>query len=121
MGAAEGAALGSAWEGAAVPPVEPGAEHHVAVSFAAPGEPGRYVSYWRLRGPGGRRFGHRLWVDVCVPRVPPGVADGIGAAMANVATLVGQKAKKALGKKLATAVRPAQLSVRRKAQHGCYS
>lgn len=79
-----------------MPPVEPGAEHHVAVSFAAPGEPGRYVSYWRLRGPGGRRFGHRLWVDVCVPRVPPGVADGIGAAMANVATLVGQKAKKAL-------------------------
>lgn len=53
--------------------VEPGAEVDVAVDMAAPDRLGRYVGYWRLAGPAGRRFGQRVWVNVTVadPAAPP--------------------------------------------------
>jgi len=47
--------------------VAPGVEMDIAVDMVAPSAPGRYVSYWRLCGPDGVSFGHRLWVEVVVP------------------------------------------------------
>jgi len=48
-------------------PVMPGEEVDVAVSMTAPAELGRYLGYWRLVGPmGRRRFGHRVWCHVQV-------------------------------------------------------
>jgi hypothetical protein len=47
--------------------VAPGAEMDISVDMVAPTTPGRYVSYWRLCGPDGASFGHRLWVEVIVP------------------------------------------------------
>lgn len=46
--------------------VAPGAEMDISVDMVAPSAPGRYVSYWRLCGPDGASFGHRLWVEVVV-------------------------------------------------------
>merc|ERR1719450_375807 len=55
-------------------PVLPGEEVDVAVSMSAPAEVGRYLGYWRLVGPMGRRkFGQRVWVHVQV--VDPADAD----------------------------------------------
>lgn len=36
----------------------------LVVNIKAPSEPGRYVGYWRLMGPNGKRFGHRFWIDI---------------------------------------------------------
>jgi len=47
-------------------PVEPGNTVDVSVPLVAPAEPGRYVGYWRLRAPDGRKFGQRLWVSITV-------------------------------------------------------
>lgn len=47
--------------------VVPGAEVDLSVEMVAPSVPGRYVSYWRLSGPDGSNFGHRLWVEIVVP------------------------------------------------------
>ncbi len=47
--------------------VNPGDEVDVAVEMVAPAELGRYMGYWRLAGPfGRRRFGQRIWVHVHV-------------------------------------------------------
>merc|ERR1719231_1849354 len=48
-------------------PVLPGEEVDVAVEMVAPTEIGRYLGYWRLVGPHGRRkFGQRVWCHVQV-------------------------------------------------------
>merc|ERR1719421_1276970 len=47
-------------------PVMPGEEVDVAVEMAAPTELGRYLGYWRLMGPRGRKFGQRVWAHVQV-------------------------------------------------------
>merc|ERR1719231_1096364 len=48
-------------------PVLPGEEVDVAVEMVAPAEIGRYLGYWRLVGPHGRRkFGQRVWCHVQV-------------------------------------------------------
>ncbi|KAK4489022.1 hypothetical protein RD792_004814, partial [Penstemon davidsonii] len=39
-----------------------GQELDVFVDFIAPELPGRYVSYWRMASPYGKRFGQRIWV-----------------------------------------------------------
>jgi len=55
-------------------PVQPGEEVDVAVDMIAPPEIGRYLGYWRLVGPFGRRkFGQRVWchVQVVDPLAPP--------------------------------------------------
>lgn len=41
-------------------------ELDVAVDFAAPEHPGRYISYWRLASPSGQKFGQRVWVLIQV-------------------------------------------------------
>lgn len=43
-----------------------GAELDIALDFCAPGLPGRYISYWRMAGPSGQRFGQRFWVLIQV-------------------------------------------------------
>lgn len=48
-------------------PVQPGEEVDVAVEMTSPTELGRYIGYWRLVGPNGRRkFGQRVWCHVQV-------------------------------------------------------
>jgi len=48
-------------------PVMPGEEVDVAVEMVAPVELGRYLGYWRLVGPHGKRkFGQRVWCHVQV-------------------------------------------------------
>ena len=48
-------------------PVQPGEEVDVAVELTAPSEHGRYLGYWRLTGPHGRRkFGQRVWCHIHV-------------------------------------------------------
>jgi len=61
----------SASETIAIAPPAPGQEVDVAVNMVAPSVPGRYVSYWRLSGPEGNRFGHRVWVDIIVDAPVP--------------------------------------------------
>jgi next-to-BRCA1 protein 1 len=62
-------------------PVGPGVDTDVAVDMVAPADIGRYVSYWRLTGPHGRRkFGQRIWCHVQVVEpdaavAPPSEAD----------------------------------------------
>jgi next-to-BRCA1 protein 1 len=49
-----------------VPALPAGEEVDVAVEMVAPAEAGHYVSNWRLTGPRGYKFGHRVWADVVV-------------------------------------------------------
>jgi len=47
--------------------VQPGEEVDIAVDMVAPTEAGRYLGYWRLVGPQGRRrFGQRVWCHIQV-------------------------------------------------------
>jgi len=55
-------------------PVAPGEEVDVTVDLVAPQEHGRYVGYWRLTGPMGRKkWGQRVWTHIHVvdPQVEP--------------------------------------------------
>jgi next-to-BRCA1 protein 1 len=36
-----------------------------------PNRAGNFISYWRLTGPDGNKFGHRLWCDVNVKEATP--------------------------------------------------
>ena len=49
-----------------VEPAPANGEVDVAVDLQAPEEPGRYISYFRLCGPRGMRFGQRIWVMLVV-------------------------------------------------------
>ncbi|KAI0274799.1 hypothetical protein BC834DRAFT_1037443 [Gloeopeniophorella convolvens] len=47
--------------------VQPGEEADVwTAEMKAPDVPGKYISYWRLCDSKGRRFGHSIWIDICV-------------------------------------------------------
>jgi len=47
--------------------VPPGEEVDVWTGeMKAPDVPGKYISYWRLCDSKGRRFGHKIWIDICV-------------------------------------------------------
>merc|ERR1719178_370484 len=53
---------------------QPGEEVDVAVDLVAPQEHGRYVGYWRLTGPMGRKkWGQRVWAHIHVvdPQAEP--------------------------------------------------
>lgn len=73
--------------------VLPGEEVNIAVDMVAPAEAGRYMGYWRLVGPlGRRRFGQRLWCNIQVvhpelasdaPHHPSAVAAEISSMMAD--------------------------------------
>jgi hypothetical protein len=54
--------------------VQPGEEVDVSVDLVAPQEHGRYVGYWRLTGPMGRKkWGQRVWAHIHVvdPQAEP--------------------------------------------------
>merc|ERR550537_1066963 len=53
-----------------VDPAAANGEVDVAVDLIAPEEPGRYISYFRLCGPRGMRFGQRIWVMLVVAEDP---------------------------------------------------
>ncbi|CZS87865.1 related to ZZ type zinc finger domain protein [Rhynchosporium graminicola] len=46
--------------------VAPGQEAGFTVLMRTPSRAGNSISYWRLTGPDGEKFGHRLWCDVNV-------------------------------------------------------
>jgi next-to-BRCA1 protein 1 len=46
--------------------VAPGQEFGFTVLMRTPSYAGKVISYWRLTGPTGNKFGHRLWCDVTV-------------------------------------------------------
>ncbi|KAI0307956.1 hypothetical protein B0F90DRAFT_96151 [Multifurca ochricompacta] len=47
--------------------VQPGEEVDVWTGeMKAPDVAGKYISYWRLCDSKGRRFGHSIWIDICV-------------------------------------------------------
>ena len=49
--------------------VNAGEEVDFTVFMRTPGKEGKAISYWRLKGPDGTPFGHKLWCDinVCIP------------------------------------------------------
>ncbi len=51
--------------------VAPGQETGFTVLMRTPNRSGNFISYWRLTGPEGNKFGHRLWCDVNVKEVEP--------------------------------------------------
>jgi len=51
--------------------VAPGQEYGFTVLMRTPSRPGNFISYWRLTGPDGNKFGHRLWCDVNVQEAAP--------------------------------------------------
>lgn len=54
--------------------VAPGQEVGFTVLMRTPNRAGNFISYWRLTGPDGNKFGHRLWCDVNVTEPAPVVA-----------------------------------------------
>lgn len=57
--------------------VAPGQEAGFTVLMRTPSRVGNFISYWRLTGPDGDKFGHRLWCDVNVKEVPAPVVEEI--------------------------------------------
>lgn len=51
--------------------IAPGQEHGFTVLMRTPNRVGNFISYWRLTGPDGNKFGHRLWCDVNVKEFVP--------------------------------------------------
>jgi next-to-BRCA1 protein 1 len=51
--------------------VAPGQEFGFTVLMRTPNRAGKVISYWRLTGPTGTKFGHRLWCDVNVSEPVP--------------------------------------------------
>jgi len=45
-----------------------GQEASFTVLMRTPSRPGKVISYWRLTGPTGLKFGHKLWCDVNVSK-----------------------------------------------------
>jgi len=69
-----GSNFGCSAQGVLVPIAGPGEVVDVKVNLVAPFKKGRATGYWRLITPGGQKFGHRIWIDVCVDKnlpVPP--------------------------------------------------
>jgi next-to-BRCA1 protein 1 len=55
--------------------VAPGQEAGFTVLMRTPSRAGNFISYWRLTGPDGNKFGHRLWCDVNVVEPAPVVKE----------------------------------------------
>jgi next-to-BRCA1 protein 1 len=55
--------------------VAPGQEAGFTVLMRTPNRAGNFISYWRLTGPDGNKFGHRLWCDVNVKEPAPVVKE----------------------------------------------
>ncbi len=57
--------------------VAPRQTHGFTVLMRTPARTGKVVSYWRLTGPNGYKFGHRLWCDVTVEGPAPEVKEEV--------------------------------------------
>ena len=62
--------------------VPPGAGHNFEVPLRTPALPGRYISYWRVKGPDGEAFGDKLWCDIRVTQptggtIPTWLSNGL--------------------------------------------
>jgi len=55
--------------------IKEGEETDISIEMIAPPAAGRYTSYWRLCGPDGVRFGHRIWTDITVAGAVPAFPD----------------------------------------------
>jgi next to BRCA1 gene 1 protein len=55
--------------------VAPEQEFGFTVLMRTPSRAGKVISYWRLTGPTGNKFGHRLWCDVTVDVPAPVVKE----------------------------------------------
>ncbi|KAH6674313.1 putative next to BRCA1 gene 1 protein [Halenospora varia] len=55
--------------------VAPGQEAGFTVLMRTPPREGSFISYWRLTGPDGGKFGHRLWCDIRVQEPAPVVKE----------------------------------------------
>jgi next-to-BRCA1 protein 1 len=55
--------------------VAPGQEAGFTVLMRTPNRAGNFISYWRLTGADGNKFGHRLWCDVNVKEPTPVVKE----------------------------------------------
>jgi next-to-BRCA1 protein 1 len=55
--------------------VAPGQEFGFTVLMRTPQRAGKVISYWRLTGPTGNKFGHRLWCDITVEDSTPVVKE----------------------------------------------
>lgn len=51
-------------------PVKAGESIDFKIVLKTPSKEGRIISYWRLKGPDGTPFGHKLWCDVSVRAAP---------------------------------------------------
>lgn len=47
-------------------PVQPNEEIDLSVNLVSPSESGRYVGFWRLVTPEGKKFGQRFWTSIVV-------------------------------------------------------
>jgi len=50
-------------------------EVDVSVNLIAPTKPGRYIGFWKLCTPNGRKFGQRMWVSIIVPSLGSSSSD----------------------------------------------
>lgn len=66
--------------------VAPGQEAGFTVLMRTPSRAGNSISYWRLTGPDGDKFGHRLWCDVNVQIPEPVIKEEPKAAETKVET-----------------------------------
>lgn len=57
--------------------IAPGQEHNFTVLMRTPQKPGKAISYWRLTGPDGYKFGHRLWCDVKIEGLDASVKEEV--------------------------------------------
>jgi next-to-BRCA1 protein 1 len=55
--------------------IAPGQESGFTVLMRTPNRAGKFTSYWRLTGPEGNKFGHRLWCEVNVKDPVPVVKE----------------------------------------------
>lgn len=66
--------------------VAPGQEAGFTVLMRTPSRAGNSISYWRLTGPDGDKFGHRLWCDVNVQIPEPVIKEEPKATETKVET-----------------------------------
>ncbi|PVH85269.1 hypothetical protein DL98DRAFT_55242 [Cadophora sp. DSE1049] len=66
--------------------VAPGQEAGFTVLMRTPSRAGNSISYWRLTGPDGDKFGHRLWCDVNVQIPEPVIKEEPEAVETKVET-----------------------------------
>ncbi|KAG8739282.1 hypothetical protein FRC10_005810 [Ceratobasidium sp. 414] len=64
----------------------PGKEIDVDVEMKAPENPGRYISYWRLKTPEGEAFGARVWCDIAVAE--PERAGSSGSSEVSASSII---------------------------------